>query len=41
MKQEREMEKKKIKDAIVLHKKEEAKQAKFIGQQNKQRFNQF
>jgi len=26
------MEKKKIKDAIYLHKKEEAKQAKFIGE---------
>lgn len=29
------MEKKKIKDAIYLHKKEEAKQAKFIGEQHK------
>lgn len=40
-KQEREFEKKKIKDAIFLHKKEEAKQAKFIGQQNKQRYYQY
>jgi hypothetical protein len=32
MKNEREFEKKKIKDAILLHKKEEAKNAKFIGQ---------
>ena len=40
MKEEREHEKRKIKDAIMLHKKEEAKQTKFIGQQHKQRFNQ-
>ena len=31
MRDERENEKKKIKDAIMLHKKEEAKQTKFIG----------
>ena len=41
MRDERETEKRKIKDAIMLHKKEEAKQTKFIGQQHKQRFNQF
>lgn len=31
MKQDREKEKQKIKDAILLHKKEEARQTKFIG----------
>jgi len=41
MRDERESEKRKIKDAIMLHKKEEAKQTKFIGAQHKQRFNQF
>jgi hypothetical protein len=41
MRDDREGEKRKIKDAIMLHKKEEAKQAKFIGQQHKNRFNQF
>ena len=41
MRDEREAEKRKIKDAIMLHKKEEAKQTKFIGAQHKQRFNQF
>jgi hypothetical protein len=41
MRDDREGEKRKIKDAILLHKKEEAKQAKFIGQQHKNRFNQF
>ena len=35
IKNAREMEKQKIKDAIYLHKKEEAKQAKFIGEQHK------
>lgn len=32
MKNQREHEKKKITEAILLHKKEEAKQAKFIGE---------
>jgi len=32
MKQQRNMEAKKIKDAILLHKKEEAKQGKFIAE---------
>ena len=35
MRQQREIEKKKITEAIFLHKKEEAKQAKFVGEQNK------
>jgi hypothetical protein len=41
MRDGRDDEKRKIKDAILLHKKEEAKQAKFIGQQHKNRYNQF
>ena len=40
-KHQREEEKKKIKDAMMLQKQEEAKQAKMIGNQNKQRHNQF
>ena len=34
---QREQEKKKIKDAILMHKQEEVKQTKFIGHQNKNR----
>jgi len=41
MKEERESEKSKIKDAIVMHKQEEAKQTKFVNMQGKQRANQF
>ena len=41
LKQQRDEEKKKIKDAMFLQKQEEAKQAKMINQQNKQRHNQF
>ena len=37
MKEQRDKEKRKIQDAIIAHKKEEAKQTKFIGQQNKTR----
>lgn len=40
MRDERKNEKAIIADAIVLHKKEEAKQLKFLSQQGKQRFNQ-
>lgn len=39
MRNERQNEKSKIADAILMHKKEEAKQAKFIGQQTKNRAN--
>ena len=35
MRKQRELEKNKIQEAIYLSKKEEAKQAKFIAQQNK------
>lgn len=38
MRAKRNAEKSNVKDAIFLHKKEEAKQAKFIDQQNKARF---
>lgn len=39
MRHERQKEKTKITDAILMHKKEEAKQSKFIGQQTKNRAN--
>ena len=41
LRDQRNIEKSKIKDAIMMHKKEEAKQTKFVNLQGKQRQQQF